>query len=164
MHRFCICLVLGLLIVAVGAAPKRKNELPAAARAVLAKGSHFELLSLDPDERNAKGAKEKFHDWKVLGKTVVKSKAARRRILAAVLKGVADHPRYAAKCFNPRHGIRATLDGRTVDLVICFECYQIEMFEGNEELGDALTNRKPQPVLDKVLKAAGVPLATKAKK
>jgi hypothetical protein len=28
------------------------------------------------------------------------------------------------KCFDPRHGIRVTRGGVTVDFVICFQCFQ----------------------------------------
>jgi len=65
-----------------------------------------------------------------------------------------------AKCFDPRHGIRATAKGKTVDLVICFECNWVYVYYDNDENRQhvAVTTREPQAVLDKTLKDAGVPL------
>ena len=38
-----------------------------------------------------------------------------------------------AKCFNPRHGLRATKAGVMRDLVICFECHNVSI-EGEDQM------------------------------
>ncbi|HJZ58287.1 MAG TPA: hypothetical protein VKE74_25315 [Gemmataceae bacterium] len=140
------------------------NKLPAAAQVVLDKAEQFELLSLDPKPvPKADQDKEKnvFHGYRVLGKTTVKD-ATRNTLLAALDKGIKDaDPNLAAGCFNPRHGIRATHDGKTVDLVICFECLAIVVYvDDKSERGPHVTG-SPQEAFDKVLKAANVPLSPK---
>jgi hypothetical protein len=151
-----------LVGAALAAGPAGAADKPSSksVKEILEKADTFELYSLDPGPRKVAGG---FHGWKVLGKTPVKDAAARKRILAAVYKGLADSDGTVANCFNPRHGIRATHKGKTVDLVICFECLQVQFHAGKEQATE-LTTASPQPTLDKVLKDAGVPLAKKAGK
>jgi hypothetical protein len=115
-----------------------------------------ELISLDPSpkERDPKG----FHGWKVLGRTTLQNKATREKALAAIKKGVADSDGTVAGCFIPRHGIRAVNGKKTIDLVICFQCLSMQIWVDGERKGSALTTKSPQPTLDKVLRAAKVPL------
>ena len=123
------------------------------------KATQFDLYSLEP-EPEGKIAKEKlFHGWLVLGKTTVKDAKTRKELFDA-LQEEADK---APKCFDPRHGIRATHGGKTVDLVICFHCGHIYIYlDGKDERADSQTvSRDSQPAFDKVLKAAKVPLAKK---
>ena len=47
---------------------------------------------------------------------------------------------------------------KTIDLVICFACYQTKVFTGDKLSGDYLTTDSPQPALNRVLKDANVPL------
>src|SRR5262249_25736189 len=111
---------------------KKENRLSAETKAILEKAEHFELLSLDPAVEGVKG-EEGFHGWKILGKTAVKDAAVRKQIVTALDKGIAESDGNGAKCFDPRHGIRAQHDGKTVDLVICFECGWIYVFHGDKE-------------------------------
>ena len=82
--------------------------------------------------------------------------------IAALKQGVSENvDGMAASCFNPRHGIRVIEKGVTTDFVICFECLQVQVYSGSSTSG-FLTMSSPQPEFDKVLKAAGVPLAKAA--
>ncbi|ELP33777.1 hypothetical protein RBSWK_02323 [Rhodopirellula baltica SWK14] len=47
-------------------------------------------------------------------------------------------------CFNPRHGLRAIYDGKTYDVVICFECLQGTWFVDDVEMPGFLLTRSPQ--------------------
>ena len=94
---------------------------------------------------------------KAVGKTTVKDAEARKKVVSEFLKGM-EGKIDPARCFNPRHGIRATHDGKTVDLVICFECLQVKSFAGDKDGPSYLTTRSPQPTLDQVLTDAKVPL------
>jgi hypothetical protein len=147
------------------AAEEKENKLPADAKVILEKAEQFEMFSLDPSVERVKG-KDGFHSWKVLGKTVVKKAEVRKQILADLDKGISDSDGNGAKCFDPRHGIRAKHDGKTIDLVICFECGWIYVFHDDnaERRGVAVTNGKPQTIFDKVLKDAEVPLPKAAGK
>jgi hypothetical protein len=137
-----------------------ENKIPAAVREALDKAEGVTLLSLDPDEKAGVGAPVQFHDWKVLGKTEVKDKAARAKLIAALVKGANQKGVEAAKCFEPRHGLQFTRGGKTVDLVICFQCSQVRVYVNGSRGEGFLIANSPQPAFDQVLKDAGVPLPT----
>ena len=61
-------------------------------------------------------------------------------------------------CFQPRHGIRATSGGKTVEVLICFQCRPVYFYLG-EQKGQIETVDSPQDAFDKVLKDAGVSVA-----
>ena len=141
--------------LATGPAGSADNKLPESARTVLQNATELELYSIDfahPDKE-----KTGFHDLKAVGKTTVKDAEARKKVVSEFLKGM-EGKIDPARCFNPRHGIRATHDGKTVDLVICFECAQFDLYEpGSDKPTRLLIGKGPEPTLDKVLRDAGVP-------
>jgi hypothetical protein len=145
-----------------------QNRIPEPVEALLAKADTFELYSLDParepEERGkAEPAKDTFHGWKVLGKTEIKGKAERKRLAEALRLGAEDNFGVAAACLIPRHGLRLTGGGKTVDLVICFQCLSVQVFVNGERKDGFLTTGDPQKEFDAVLKAAGVKLPKQAK-
>jgi hypothetical protein len=139
------------------------NPVPEAAARALGKADTAELYSLDPDPRREKDGGG-FHGWKVLGKTEVKGESARKELLGALRRSADENELGPAACFNPRHGLRLTAGGNTVDLVICFECLQVEVYDGADKAKRFLITAGPQPAFDRVLKGAGVPLAGKPEK
>jgi hypothetical protein len=157
-----ICLIAVLHTVSVLAQPAQPN-LPDRAKAILDKASAFELYSLDPDEeKNPRDKPARLRGWKVLGKTTVKTPGdAGKKLLAALEKALDKGG--GAKCFDPRHAIHAEYEGKTVDLLICFECEWVYVyFDGKKEAAAKLTiDRAIQPVFDNVLREAKIPLAKK---
>src|SRR5262245_14668569 len=114
----CLGLSLAALSLPVSAEEK---ALPAEVKAVLSKAREITLVSLNPDEKAGKEAKAgTLHGWQVLGSTVVKDADTRKNLVGTLEKNLAD-PK-GAKCFDPRHAIQAEHDGKSVDLLICFEC------------------------------------------
>ena len=141
-----------------------QNKIPDTVEALLTKADGFELYSLDParEPDMAKPAKDTFHGRKVLGKTEVKD-ADRKRLAEALRTGAEDNSGAAAGCFIPRHGLRLKGGGKTVDLVICFQCLSVEVFEDDKRVGGFLTTGEPQKEFDAVLKAAKIKLPEQAK-
>jgi hypothetical protein len=138
----------------------RSDEIPADAKAILDKAEQIELLSLYPANDKEKG-KEFFHEYPILGKVVVKDEKTRKALVAALEKGAKENKGVGANCFIPRHGIRATAGGKTLELVICFQCLQVHGYIGEKANANFLVEKSPQPTLDKILKDAGVKLAPK---
>ena len=69
-----------------------------------------------------------------------------------------------AKCFDPRHGIRVTTGGKSVDLIICFECSWVYVYlDKDDEAAHLTIKRDQQPALNKILTDAKVPLPAQAK-
>lgn len=156
--RFTLVAALGLAVLSIAA--EVKNDLSAEAREILEKADSFELYSVKPEvAKNESGEGPKlFHDYPVLGKTVIKGANTRKAVRTTLLQAIASHPKYGAKCFLPRHGLRAMHDGKTLDLLICFECSRISAWSGGKET-HLLTAGSAQPLLDRILKDANVPLA-----
>jgi hypothetical protein len=149
--------LLAVVLVTAGRTAAEENQIPDKARAILEKAAKFELLSLDP-KRPEKKAAGNFHGWKVLGKTLVKKAGDRKKLVAALEKGVKDSDGTVAGCFNPRHGIRVTHQGKTAEFVICFECLSMMIYVDGKSTKGCLTTGSPQPTFDQVLRAAKVPL------
>jgi hypothetical protein len=146
-----------------------QNRIPDVIERLFDKAALFELYSLDPERKiGADGkileVKNGFHDWQVLGKTEVKAGAERARLVAALRESAEDNFGMAAACFNPRHGLRLKSGGQSVDLVICFECLQVQVFVNGKEGGGFLITGDSQKHFDAVLKAAGVRLPKSAAK
>ena len=113
----------------------------------------FELLSLDPYKN--KDLINDFHGYQVLGKVALNMET-RNKLIQELLKGM-DGAKSVADCFNPRHGIRANHKGKTIDLVICFECLQIYLYKGfSSKANFFLVKELPKPIFDSVLKEAGI--------
>jgi hypothetical protein len=163
--RYCLVRMSGAAPKVVGG-PYRltylimPNPIPEAATGALDKAGTLELVSLNP-ERPRERPRDNFHGWKVLGRTAVKDKEKCKRLAAALRRGVEESEGVAAACFNPRHGLRVIRDGKPVDFVICFECLQVQVFEGNRSLKGFLISGSPERAFDKALRDAGVPLAAK---
>jgi len=153
-------MVVGLLTGTSHAEEKEKNRLPDVLKTVLEKATELEIYSVDP----APSKDGEFHGFKILGKTTIKDADKRKELLTKIDAGLANS-KGGAKCFDPRHGIRAVHDGKTVDLVICFACSWVYVYSDQEKREVVLeTGSDAQELLNKILTDAGVKLAPKDKK
>jgi hypothetical protein len=126
----------------------------------------YELLSLDPsmrvtlDPQQSTGPdpQHEFYNHDILGRVTITDSSIRKQLNDALRQGIYDANNTVGSCFNPRHGIRITHHGKTTDLIICFECRQVEVFEEGRELHGYTTTSSPQSTFDAVLVAANVPL------
>jgi hypothetical protein len=141
----------------------QENKIPDQAREILEKANQLELLSIGHGPSPKKPA-EDFHEWPVIGKTRVEDSKTRNRLVAALEKGVEENKGDSMKCFNPRHGIRVTHDGKTADFVICFECFQVMVYVAGEKEQRFLITASPAPVFNQTLQHAKVPLAREPEK
>ena len=146
----------------------KQNALPTDARKVLETGERFILLSLDNlpmmGGTSASPPRELFNGYGVLGRAEIRNAEERTELLRALYKGIAGSDGSVNSCFHPRHGISATLGGEAVDLVICFECLQIQTFTNHGEgvlapSAPVLTTRSPQRTFNRALKRARLPVA-----
>jgi hypothetical protein len=69
---------------------------------------------------------------------------------------------FIANCFNLRHGICLTRDGKTNDLVICFECLYVKSFE-NDKQGEGIPTsdsaQSAESLFNRALMKQKIPLA-----
>ena len=114
--RWCAALAFVFGPATCGAA-RAADKLPGAVAKALEKADELDVYSLGGETTEKDG----WHGARVLGQTTVKGETEQKALAAAVKKGVEEGDR-GARCFVPRHGVRATHDGKTYDLLICFEC------------------------------------------
>ncbi|MHC5537639.1 hypothetical protein ACYOEI_05345 [Singulisphaera rosea] len=100
---------------------------------------------------------ETFHGYPVLGKVEIASAERRSEVIQALRRSTQDLDHGFARCFWPRHALRAERDGKAVDYVICFQCSWIKVFQG-DEVTDIVTNKDPQELLNGYLKEAAIPI------
>ena len=86
-----------------------------------------------------------------------------KRMVSAFQQAIGESEGIAAACFNPRHAFRVKFQNKTYDMVICYECFQVDLFEEGKQLKQVLTSGSAQTVLDGVLRQAGVPLGERPK-
>jgi hypothetical protein len=152
-----------LLVIGISMFWSQKgSKLPSAARSILEQANQIELISLDPNRSEMGKLKNGYYGWKVIGKNVIEHEEIRNSMISAVERAIAQGaPR--AICFVPRHAIHAsTYDGRTVDILICFQCNRVEVYVNSQRQDpDLPTSGTSEPILDKILTDASVPLAPK---
>jgi hypothetical protein len=138
------------------------QKIPEPALTALGKGEKFELFSLSPEHfTEDKRPPNHFHGWEVLGSTKVEKADVRKQLVAALKKAAAENDGVAAACFNPRHGIRVVQEDKTIDLVICFECYSTTVYVDDVRKDSFLLTDSAKAAFDKVLQNAKVPLPKK---
>ncbi|APR81891.1 Hypothetical protein A7982_07240 [Minicystis rosea] len=137
-----------------------REKIPAASRLALEQATDVELLSLEPHFGPVEKGREAapFHGCEILGKTKIEDASIRRRLVTALEKAAQDNDGVAAACFEPHHALRVTHGGRTLDFVICFQCLQVQVFEGDERTTGFLITDAPRALFDDVLRDAHVRL------
>lgn len=131
------------------------SSLPSSAVGILESAEQFQIYRLEPyGAEPPKPGETVFHDHVILGQADVKDSATKEKITSIVNRGIRQGGTQA-KCFNPRHGIHAVRAGKTVDLVICYECSAVEVGENGQ--WSTLVTGDVQSDLDAAFKAAGIP-------
>lgn len=85
-----------------------------------------------PDAREQIERMPKLHYMGILGSQELTREEGRELIdtfIQAVKKGTTEA---AASCFNPHHVIRVEGAGKTVDIIVCFECQNFEVTPGGK--------------------------------
>ncbi len=141
---------------------REENVFSPAEQKVLNSAQQFTIFALNPGGRPTEGEEVagEFHGFPILGQAEIRNPAERAALLHALYYGIDDSNGNAASCFDPRHGIRVTSNGETVDLVICFACLQVDVYFGNQSR-QLLTSRLPQPVFNQAFRNANLPVTRK---
>jgi hypothetical protein len=102
-----------------------------------------------------------FRGYPLLGSVEIKDAAERKRLIAALKKSVSGEVSMA-KCYWPRHAIRAVENGQTVEYVLCFECGNFEEFLNDVRVRYVTVDSGARPTFDEPLERAGVATAPKS--
>lgn len=120
-------------------------------QAVLDSAQELTIFSLTPDPSDKSGS---FHRYPIVGQAKVKG-ADKDLLVMALKQGIADPDGQHVMCFDPHHGLRATANGKTVDLVICFMCTQFLIFPPKNIDAAWTIGKAPEKLMNKFLKQAG---------
>jgi hypothetical protein len=157
MLRTSLLLAIVTVVVTAGC---KTNDIPAETWTALQHADRYELLSLSPSHPTEMPP-DHFHGWRNLGRTKIEDLDTRKKLNAALRAGARENKGMIAMCFLPRHGIHVIQGGKVYDLVICFHCFQAEVFEDGQRSEHFLVSGSPEGLFDSVLSAAGIPLAEK---
>ena len=133
----------------------RSGLLPGTAREIVENADYFEIISLDP-YRTHEG-KDRFHGYVIRGRAELRDPDMRKRLLSALYSSLG-HGMPGILCFDPRHAIHAVRNGHSVDLLVCFQCEQVEGFVDDKRT-DALVGPGAERAFETIFQATGLPTA-----
>lgn len=145
------------------------QEMPPSAAQALENPGQITLFSLEPWAVSDKNTGARDH--KVLGQVTLDQTRGMKAI-AAFRDAVASvqcsgwflrecHAPPIAFCFNPRHALDVTANGKKFHFLLCYECSQMQIFEDGRPLARLAVAGSPK-VLNALLAAANVPLPKSA--
>jgi hypothetical protein len=135
--------------------------LPGEARTIFEQSPTLEILSLDPSSRYRGTVGTRiFHGFLLLGKARLTGEEANQARLSFYDSTVRRrHNQFRAACFNPRHGLRAVYQGRTLDLSLCFHCQNVYAYIDGKKISSGYTSREAQPDFDALLRSHQLPIS-----
>ena len=118
----------------------------------------FTLYSLDgdryPGDPVPDGAKL-LHGWQILKTCSIQDSATRKKIFNAFDAGIAEIGKPSSElqidCFNPRHAIRVETDDIIVDYLICFQCRNYDIWEGDTKVSGGNIASSPRATFNRIL-------------
>lgn len=156
--------LLSLVSVAVAAAradepafaddPVVRGAIPPELQAVLLEADRFEVLLIACERDPAPGEERlRTNRYPIVGRVELPVGAERAKLLSRLYQGIAEGDQNSrAGCFEPHHAIRATRGERTVDLVICFQCVALEVWDlADEHFARAQISGAARPELERLL-------------
>jgi len=138
---------------------------PPEVRRVLDEPDRFTLFSVEGgdeghDEILPAVTEQSFHGISILGKTEIADTQQRKLLIEALDDGISKVMHGPAICFWPRHGISVVRGDTRFDFVICFECSQIYVLDGDGRgIFQTQTTDDPAVVFNQALASAQVPRA-----
>ncbi|MCS6865371.1 MAG: hypothetical protein RMJ56_00950 [Gemmataceae bacterium] len=153
--RSCGLTLSFLLLGSLTAQDTPDNKLPDDIAKALEKADEITIYSLNGELSHKDG----WHGAKVLGQTTLTQAKDRKTVVAAIKKGIEEGSR-GARCFIPRHGLRAKYQGSTYDFLICFECRWVYIYTNAADKPLVLLiSEAPEKTFNKILIAAKIELA-----
>lgn len=166
-HKLTIALVILSAIVSAfwsSSRIRKDNQLPRPVMEAIKQDPHLTLYSIDSDHYNDPPKNSSlFHGYPILGQCLVNTPSLREQLAAFIDEQVIGQRRDNSplNCnLQPRHGLRATAGTNTFDLVICFECGNIDLYQNNSAVLGRFSMRyiESSGIFNSTLTNAHVPL------
>ena len=138
--------------------PKQRKyldeSLPPDIRSVLERSTSFEVYAeINKDERSETDTRT--FEANVI--SVITTETQKKTILEALYHDAAREDSPAA-CYEPHHSIRATFEGKTIEVEICFDCAQF-VVKGTELRGTIVReDRKLEDLLTRFIRDSAIDL------
>jgi TPR repeat protein len=156
--RRVVSVAIFAMIAGCGVAPA-PPKLPEEVLKALDSPSSITLYSIQP--RGGPDLPEwDFHGHHQNGHLELKPNQAKQAIAAlndAISKGAAGIE--SACLINPRHALRVISSGNTYDILICYECGQLELYKNDQPLPFSGSIGSKPDALNRLLQQSGIPLA-----
>jgi hypothetical protein len=110
------------------------------------------------DFRAAYPEEDLFYGNLILGKAEVRAASTRKQLVTAFQEAIDEAPDGPALCFYPRHGLRIHIGDEVIDLVICFECWAVNVFLNGSTEADSwfVIADRPKEVFDQICTEYGL--------
>lgn len=138
----------------IRAANKDGSEFYFKVSEVLTEAENVEILSLEP-AKVAPNDRSGFRTWRVTKQFAVSLPKDREKIFATMREGIENAQNAEKKCFVPRHGLRVTSKGKTVDLVFSFQCSRFMTYLGDNFVSEMQTNPRQELGFNNMLAQLG---------
>jgi hypothetical protein len=117
-------------------------------------GEKVVIYSLDPQQTGTSTVKDSFRDYPILAQAEVLDPNLQAELKSSLIKGINQNV-VAAKCFNPRHGLRVSQGLKTVDVVICFECSRLEVYS-TKRVNTLTVSNSAEALFDRILRSSKI--------
>lgn len=119
-----------------------------------------EVWSLDPNvtidpETPPTRIGERFHDFQVIARKELKATEDIQSLLFAVTLAIAQGPEETGDCFAPRHGLRLHTKQGFLDVVLCYQCLNGRLFDGENQFYFS-TSKEPETEFDAIFTKLGL--------
>jgi hypothetical protein len=133
------------------------NEIPDEVTQALQYAPSVILYALEPDGPPDVNARiEQLHGYPILGQAEINGDD-RVTAVEQFEASIAEWDGMIAACFEPRHALRATNEGHTYDLLLCYACQQMSVYkDGKPMIGVGAGGSAER--LNRLLVAKGLPL------
>jgi hypothetical protein len=140
---------------------RSQNVFDAETLATLPNPERFTLLALEPAGADPQRVHPTniFHQYEILGRSQVEDRQVQAQLFQSLQKSLMKSRGEAHMCFSPRHGIKAEKGTNYVDLVICFQCYQMAVYFSPGKERWFLITDSPKNLFDSALREYKLPIS-----
>ena len=132
------------------------DTLPPDIRKMLEEADAFEILAEVGPEETSETALQEFHPNRIV---IISDERQKRQILEAFYSDAAtqDGPAF---CYEPHHGLRASIGGKMIEIEICFSCSQFRGVGDLHAVSGTIVrkNRKSEKLFTQIVKDQSVEL------
>lgn len=158
-NRSTVAILMLFVATATGCRESQNNSVlrnfPSEVSDLFYRADSVELISLIPDDQSHSDLK-KFHGYPILGSIALTDKKYLGNMANELDRAVDTNDSFGVRCFWPRHGLRAVVKNKTIEILICFQCHRLHVWVDGEHAIVIEMDSTPKPLFNKPLLDAGI--------